>query len=131
MSKVGHDRNARLEGEIRNVLSELLTFHVKDPRLDAVSISVVRLSADRSHAQIFFSVLGDEEREQEVSDGFRAAGAFMRRELGRTMRLRVIPELEFRRDQSFEYGDRMERLFEKLHDQGLMPQDEPTGGSNE
>ncbi|MCP4901771.1 MAG: 30S ribosome-binding factor RbfA [bacterium] len=128
MSKVGHDRNARLEGEIRSVLCELLLFQAKDPRLDQVSISVVRLSADRSQAMVFFSVLGDEAREQEVSDGFKAAGAFMRRELGRTMRLRVVPELDFQRDKSFEYGDKMERLFEQLHDQGFMPEDPEDSG---
>ncbi len=128
MSKSGHDRNARLEGEIRSVLAELLMFQVKDPRLESVSISVVRLSADRSQAQVFFSVLGNEEREQEVGDGFAAAGAFMRRELGRRMRLRVVPELDFQRDRSFEYGDRMERLFEKLYDEGAMPDSDVESG---
>jgi len=44
----------------------------------------------------------------------------MRRQLGRRMRLRVVPSLEFFRDTSYEYGDRMERLFDRLSDEGLL-----------
>ncbi len=45
----------------------------------------------------------------------------MRRQLGQRMRLRVVPTLEFHRDTSYEYGDRMERLFDRLSDEGLLP----------
>lgn len=114
MNDKSFDRNARLEGEIRAVLSELLRFEVKDPRLTDVTVSVTRLSADRSRARVYFSVIGDDERERQAGDGFEAAAAFMRRELGRRMRLRAVPSLEFHRDTSFEYGDRMERLFDRL-----------------
>jgi ribosome-binding factor A len=114
MSNKSFDRNARLEGEIRAVLSELLRFEVKDPRLTDVTVSATRLSADRSRARVYFSVIGDDERERQAGDGFEAAAAFMRRELGRRMRLRAVPSLEFHRDTSFEYGDRMERLFDQL-----------------
>jgi ribosome-binding factor A len=114
MSQHSSNRNQRLEGEIRAVLSELLRFEVNDPRLTDVTVSVVRLSADRSRARVFFSVIGDAERERTAGDGFTAAASFMRRELGRRMRLRSVPALEFARDTSYEYGDRMERLFDRL-----------------
>ena len=113
--------SARLEAEIRAVLTEMLQHEVNDPRLDAVTVSVVRLSADRSAARVFFSVYGDDERERQAGDGFAAAGPFLRRELGRRMRLRAVPSLEFERDTSYEYGDKMERVFQKLHDDGIMP----------
>ena len=108
------ERNQRLEGEIRAVLSDLLRFEVKDPRLADVTVSAIRLTPDRSHAKVYFSVLGDAERERQAGDGFAAAASFMRRELGRRMRLRTVPSLEFFRDTSYEYGDRMERLFDRL-----------------
>ncbi len=110
------DRNARLEGELRSVLAELLRYEVNDPRLADVTVSTIRLSPDRSRAQVYFSVIGDEERERQAGDGFAAASSYMRRELGRRMRLRTVPSLEFHRDTSYEYGDRMERLFDQLHD---------------
>jgi ribosome-binding factor A len=119
------DRNARLEGEMRATLTKLLQQEIKDPRLDGVTVSVVRLSADRSLARVYFSLIGGDETERLAGDGFAAASSFLRRELGRRMRLRTVPSLEFERDTSFEYGDRMERVFEKLHEDGLMPDDGP------
>jgi ribosome-binding factor A len=128
MNNKAFDRNARLEGEIRAVLSELLRFEVKDPRLRDVTVSATRLSADRSRAQVYFSVIGDDERERQAGDGFAAAATFMRRELGRRMRLRVVPSLEFHRDTSFEYGDRMERLFDRLQSEtAAEPADDERG----
>ena len=133
LNQQSFNRNARLEGEMRAVLAEMLHHEVNDPRLEAVTVSVVRLSADRSHARVFFSVIGDVERERTAGDGFTAANAFLRRELGRRMRLRAVPTLEFLRDTSYEYGDHMERVFQKLHDDGIMPPadggDNPDGGS--
>ncbi len=115
------ERNARLEGEIRSVLSNLLRSEVNDPRLADVTVSTIRLSADRSKARVFYSVIGDPEQEREAGDGFAAAAPFMRRQLGQRMRLRVVPSLEFHRDTSYEYGDKMERLFDRLSDEGLLP----------
>jgi ribosome-binding factor A len=114
------ERNARLEGEIRSVLSDLLRSEVNDPRLAGATVSTIRLSADRSRASVYYSVIGDSEQEREAGDGFAAAAPFMRRQLGRRMRLRVVPSLEFFRDTSYEYGDRMERLFDRLTDEGVL-----------
>jgi ribosome-binding factor A len=116
-------RNARLESEIRSVLADLLRLEVKDPRLEGVTVSGVRLSAERSHARVYFSLYGDAERERHARDGFAAAGAFLRRELGRRVRMRTTPELEFLRDSSYEYGDRMERIFNRLQSEGRLPAD--------
>lgn len=130
MSNQTFNRNARLEGELRAVLAELLHHDVNDPRLAGVTVSVVRLSADRSHARIYFSVIGDDERERQAGDGFSAASSFVRRELGRRMRLRTVPSLEFIRDTSYEYGDHMERVFHELHEKGILPS-EKHGESSE
>ena len=115
------ERNARLEGEIRSALSDLLRSEVNDPRLADVTVSTIRLSADRSKAKVYYSVIGDSDQEREAGDGFAAAAPFMRRQLGQRMRLRVVPSLEFSRDTSYEYGDKMERLFDRLSDEGLLP----------
>lgn len=120
VTDTGFDRNARLEGEIRAVLAEVLHSDIKDPRLEGVTVSAVKLSADRSHARVYFSVIGDDERARHAADAFAAASSFMRRQLGRRMRLRTVPSLEVARDTSYEYGDRMERLFHRLHTEGLL-----------
>jgi ribosome-binding factor A len=121
MARSPSTRNARLEEEIRSVLSALLLSQVKDPRLEGVTVSGVALSAERTRAKVYFSVIGDEERERQAVDGFNAAGSFLRGQLGRTMRLRTVPELIFSRDTSYEYADKMERLLEDLKRDGLIP----------
>ncbi len=124
-------RNARLEDSIRTVLAELLLLEVKDPRLDQVTVSGVRLTGDRSRATIYFSLIGDDERERQAADGFAAASVFLRRELGRRMRLRIVPELVFERDTSYAYGDHMEQVFERLHREGVIPPPEDEGTEEE
>ncbi len=131
MQDKNFERNARLEGEIRSVLSDLLHLEVNDPRLEGVTISGIELNADRSRAAVYFSVIGDDERERQAADGFAAAASFMRRRLGQKMRLRVVPTLEFQRDTSYEYGDRMERIFERLADNGLLPEGPPDSGEED
>lgn len=118
MSHQAFDRKQRLASEIRTVLAETLIHKVNDPRLEGVVISTVRLNRDKTLAKIFFSVVGDEERERKAADGFEAASPFLRRELGRRMRMRALPVLEFFRDDSYAYGDKLERLFDQLQTDG-------------
>lgn len=120
----GEIRNVRLEEQIRSVLNEVLMTEVKDPRLESVTVSAVSLTGDRSLARVYFSVIGDEEREREAADGFAAAGPFLKGELGKRVRLRALPELDFRRDTSFEYGDHMERVLDRMADEGLLPKND-------
>ncbi len=121
MSHQAFDRNQRLASEIRSVLAETLIHKVNDPRLEGVVISTVRLNRDKTLAKVYFSVVGDQERERQAADGFGAASPFLRRELGRRMRMRALPVLEFSRDDSYAYGDKLERLFDQLHSTGAMP----------
>lgn len=129
MSQQAFDRKQRLASEIRTVLAEALIHKVNDPRLEGVVISTVRLNRDKTLAKIFFSVVGDQERERQAADGFDAASPFLRRELGRRMRMRALPVLEFARDDSFAYGDKLERLFDQLHTDGPVAHpDDSEGG---
>lgn len=127
MARTSFNRNARVEESMRSVLAELLLYEIKDPRLASVTVSGVALSADRSHARIYFSVIGDAERERQAADGFQAAASFIRRELGQRMRLRAVPELKFLRDTSYEYGDHMNRVLERLREDGLIPPPDEDG----
>lgn len=119
-------RNQRLEEEMRKLFAELLLLEAKDPRLQGVTVSGVRLSRDRTRCRIFFSVIGDAERERQAADGFTAARSFLRRELGQRMRMRSVPELAFERDTSFEYGDRIERVLSGLKTAASQQSDDST-----
>ena len=121
-------RRARLSQAIRQVLSELLLTDMKDPRLAGVVISEVELSGDLKQARAYFSVIGDEERERQAADGLRQARSFLRREMGRRLRIHNAPELEFLRDKGYERADRMERLLDQLD---IVPQEGGEDGDDE
>jgi ribosome-binding factor A len=101
-------------GVIQQEISELLVRKIKDPRLELLTITGVEVSPDLKLARVFFSRFGSPEEVQRGLEGLTSAAGFIRRELGRRMKLRHVPELEFVHDKSFEYGDRIESLLKDL-----------------
>lgn len=122
-------RRARLTHAIREVLSELLLTEVKDPRLAGVVISEVELSRDLKLARAFFSVIGEGERERQAADGLAQARQYLRREVGRRLKIHNAPELLFERDRGYERADRMDRLLAALRPgEGKSGGDDGGGG---
>ncbi len=117
----GH-RQGRLGEEIRRVVSDLLLRELKDPRLSAmISITAVDVTSDGSYATIFLSVLGlnqDAEKaliqQEEALEALRSAKGFIRKEIGRQIKLRHVPDLIFKIDTSLEYGRHIDELIDKL-----------------
>jgi ribosome-binding factor A len=104
-------RPERLAAEIRDQIARMLASDVKDPRLGFVTVTRVELSADLRYARVFVGVLGSEgDRERSLGVLTRAAG-FVRREIGRRLRLRFAPEIDFRYDRGLEATDRVARLL--------------------
>ncbi|MCK5380134.1 MAG: 30S ribosome-binding factor RbfA, partial [Candidatus Latescibacteria bacterium] len=69
------------------------------------------------HAKVYVSVMGEDETARaETLEGLHSAAGFIRRELGRVLTIRRIPELAFRYDESVERGTRMDALLSNLHD---------------
>lgn len=86
---------------------------VKDPRLGFVTVTGVDLSDDLKNARVFISVLKDEELAATL-EILNSAKSFIRSEVGRRIRLRTIPSLEFKIDEAIKYGDRIEKLLREL-----------------
>ena len=108
-------RADRVADSIRTELAEILRRDMRDPRVALASISRIRLSGDLSHAVIGVSVLGDDEaaREGAVEALDRAKG-FLRSQLARRMRLRVVPSLVFELDRGAEHSQNISDLLETL-----------------
>jgi len=99
-------------------IAELVFRRVKDPRAASVTISGVEVSGDLKHARVFFCLMGgsaDGDAKKNAASGLERAKGFIRRELGRRLTLRYIPQLEFAYDTSFEHGEKIERLLKELH----------------
>ena len=106
-------RTLRVGEQIRRELAELIRNEVKDPRVGMVTISDVEVTKDLAHAKVFFSVLGSESDVAASAEGLHRAAGFLRRELGKVMRLRVVPELRFVYDDTQERGTRLSALIDQ------------------
>lgn len=122
-------QKARTEEAIRQMIAELIVRRVKDPRVSAVSIIDVRLSKDHSLAKILYNIVGGSDRLDSVQEGLESCKNFIRGQLKRHLRLRVIPELVFKYDVSLDRAMAIEELIQKVHDEENPPDD--GGGKNE
>jgi ribosome-binding factor A len=104
----------RMAERIQAILSELLLREVADPRLQKVTITEVKLDPELMFADIYVNALADESRQDEVLAGLGRAKGFLRREVGKRVRLRNMPELHFHWDETLERGERIHRLISEL-----------------
>ena len=104
-------RRDRVAEQVRRELAELIRSEVKDPRVGMVSITDVEVTPDYAHAKVFFSTLGGAAQVPEVLAGLTKASGFLRRELGRRIRIPTTPQLHFVFDVSLERGMGMDQLI--------------------
>lgn len=109
-------RTERIGAEIQKELSKIIRDDLNDPRLsDTATVSVieVRVTNDLSFADCYISVLGDNEKKDDVLDALNQAKGYIKMLIGDRMRLRSIPEFRFKLDESIEYGAYMEKLIKE------------------
>jgi ribosome-binding factor A len=113
----GH-RPDRVGEQIREELSELLSRGaVHDPGIGFITLTRVTVTSDLQLARVFYTTLGDPKARKDTSKALQRATPFFRRHIGGAMRLRRVPELEFRFDESIENQDRIEQILRDLHDE--------------
>lgn len=104
-------RTDRLNEQLRQEIILLLRDEVRDPRVALATITAVQTSPELDHAKIYFTALGDDDERTEVQAGLRSAAPFVRRELGKRLHIRRIPELHFEVDRVHEEAQKIERLL--------------------
>jgi len=128
----GFSRNKRVADQIQREIAELVRNDLRDPRISLLTITDCEVSRDLAYAKIFYSVLRPDERAvaQEVLD---AAAGYLRSELGRRMRLRIVPKLSFHFDASIEEGMHMDALISAVRkaDERASHQDDEAGSASE
>jgi len=107
-------RTRRVADLLRQELALVIQRDVADPRAQLVTVSRVELSPDLRHARVGLSVLGDDEEREASAAAVRHAGGYIRRQLGRRLRLKVTPELVFELDRGAEHSQRIADLLEGL-----------------
>lgn len=108
-------RSEKVADLIQKEVSHMLVKSIKDPRIGFVTITRVSVSEDCRFAKIYFSVAGTLEEREKSMKGLESAKGYVRKELGRRIRLRYTPEIVFRFDPSIEYAIHMEELIRGIH----------------
>ena len=107
-------RSQRVAEQIRRELAELIRLEVKDPRVGFITLTDVEITPDYAHAKVYFTSMQGEEGLDQILVGLRRASGFLRRELGRRVRIHTLPELHFHYDASVERGSRMSQLIDEV-----------------
>lgn len=111
MSKPTYKRAERVSDQMKKEIADILMRKIKDPRIGFVTVTDVELADDLRNAKVFVSVYGEDKTS--TLKGLESASPFIRSELGRRLRMKFVPELLFRYDDSVERGA---HIMELLHD---------------
>ena len=118
-------RSDRVSGLIQQALSEILQKGINDPRLKMTTITNVKMSRDLRIARIYFATSGGKKSVEEVTQGFESARGFVKRSLAGKLGLRYMPELKFFYDDSFDYGDQINKILKSIETDN-EPDNKPT-----
>lgn len=107
-------RSEKLAETIHETISSVLSRGLNDPRIGFVTIIAVEVIDDLSLARVYFTVIGDDNAKKNTEVGLNSAKSYLRRELGRVLTIRHIPELIFKYDHSQEYGNRIDSILREI-----------------
>jgi ribosome-binding factor A len=110
-------RPSRVSEEFREILAEEIP-KLKDPRVGFVTVTSVTMTPDLRRARVFYTTLGDEPARRATAAALSSARGHLRRVIGRQVRMKVLPDLEFERDETLEIAERIETLLREANEQG-------------
>ena len=110
-----HFRTDRVGMEIKREVNEILQKKVRDPRVQGVTITDVQMLGDLSVAKVYYTILSNLASDnQKAQIGLEKATGTIKRELGRNLKLYKIPDLTFVKDESIEYGNKIDEMLRNL-----------------
>ena len=107
-------RAERTADALREEIAQIVGFELEDPRLTMVTVTDVRLSADKRAARVYVTVAGDEEEHKLALAALKHAAPYVRKQLGLSLNLPRTPELHFVRDRVEEEGERVDQLLQEI-----------------
>ena len=109
-----NNRTRRIAEEIRKIVSTMLINGIKDPRINSlVSVTDVEVTSDLSYAYVYVSILGGDE--ESTLEGLKSACGYIRREVGKSIKIRHTPQIIFKIDDSLLKGMYMDELIKKVN----------------
>jgi ribosome-binding factor A len=115
-----YKRSQRVSDLIREEVADIIMYRLKDPRIGFVTVTGVDMTDDLKLARVFVSVLNKEDREQTL-EILNDAKPFIRSALGKRLKMKFTPTVEFRLDTSIEYGSKIDSLLKKIRKEDESP----------
>jgi ribosome-binding factor A len=110
-----YKRSQRVSDLIREEVADIIMYRLKDPRIGFVTVTGVDMTDDLKLARVFVSILDEKDRAQTL-EILNDAKPFFRSALGKRLKMKFIPAVEFRLDSSIEYGYKIDGLLKKIRD---------------
>ena len=107
-------RAERTADTLKEEISQIVGYELEDPRLTTVTVTDVRLSADKRAARVYVTVAGDEEEHRLALAALKHAAPYVRKQLGLSLNLPRTPEIYFVRDRVEEQGERVDQLLQEI-----------------
>lgn len=109
-------KNTRINGEVMKELSMIIRQEIKDPRIHMLtSVTAAEVAPDLKTCKAYISVLGSDKEKSDTIAGLRSAEGYIRRQLAKNLNLRNTPEIQFKLDESIEYGVNMSKLIDEVN----------------
>ncbi len=125
------NRVRRVAEQIKKDIGGIINYEIKDPGVARItSVTDVDLSRDLRHASVYVSIYGTNAEKEATLQALNRAAGFIRSEVGKRIRLRYTPEINFRLDNSIEYGAYIERVIKSLKEEEKDDQDSGSGQNN-
>ncbi len=112
-----YKRSQRVQELLLEEISNLIQNGLKDPRIGFVTVTKIGLSDNLKHAKVFVSIFGDDQQKADSLEGLNSAKGYIRGQLGKSLYLKFIPELDFKLDNTAEEVERINRIIHKIHDE--------------
>lgn len=124
-------RIEKLQELIKQEVGKMLLYDIKDPRIGFVTVTEVEMTGDLREAKIFVSIMGNDEQIKNSMEGLQSALGFIRREIGKRIRLRFTPEISFAPDKSLDYSEHIQKLLLKIEKERDSVENNPSGSGGE
>ena len=111
---MGQLRVEKVQELMKQEISQIILRELKDPRIGFVTVTSVECTGDLREAKVFVSLMGSEKQVKDCWSGLNSSLGFIRREIGKRIRLRVTPELSFALDKSLDYSAHIQELLLKI-----------------
>lgn len=108
-------RSGRINEEMKKEVSNIIQNKIKDPRLSAmVSVTGVDVTKDLSYAKVYVSIFGSETSKEQSLEALKSSVGFIRKEVGKKVKLRCTPKIIIELDESIEKGMHIDKILDEI-----------------